>query len=66
MKDDKDKYDIPNYLPTLNKLSDKNHGILIKEGTSRSYRYKFKDALLQPYVIMRGIQAGLITHLDLG
>ena len=65
MKDTKDKYDIPNYLPTLNKLSEPSRGILMKTGKSRNYRYKFKDALLQPYVVMRGIQAGLITHLDL-
>lgn len=65
MRDHAEKYDIPNYLPTLNKLSEGGSDILIKTGTSRNYRYKFKDALLQPYVVMRGIQAGLITQADL-
>ena len=34
--------------------------ILIRRGRERNYRYRFKDPMMQPYVIMRGIDQGFV------
>lgn len=38
---------------------------LEKTGAKRGYRYRFKNPLLPPYVIMKGLSLGLITTMDL-
>ena len=59
------KYDIEHILPTLNKLYERE--TLIKSGSPRNFRYKFRDALLQPYVVMQGVKQGYSQEvLDLG
>lgn len=35
-----------------------SRGVLEQKGTSHNYRYRFRDPLLQPYVIMRGLHEG--------
>lgn len=35
-------------------------GVLIRKGKERAYKFRFRDPMMQPYVIMRGIQDGLI------
>ena len=61
----KPDYGIENFLPTLNKLSSLDRAVLFKSGTRRNFRYKFRDALLQPYILMQGIKSGTISHEDL-
>ena len=34
--------------------------VLVRRGRERAYRFRFKDPIMQPYVIMKGIEAGLI------
>lgn len=34
--------------------------VLIRRGRERSYRYRFRDPMMQPYVIMRGIDQGFV------
>lgn len=34
--------------------------ILIRKGQERAYKFRFRDPMMQPYVIMRGIEDGLI------
>jgi len=41
-------------------LSPKRGKILVRRGTRRQYRFRFNDPMMQPYVIIRGIQDGLI------
>ena len=35
--------------------------VLVREGTEYRWRYRFSNPLMQPYVIMKGIESGLIT-----
>jgi energy-coupling factor transporter ATP-binding protein EcfA2 len=34
--------------------------ILVRKGRERSYRYRFADPMMQPYIIMKGIEQGLV------
>ena len=43
-----------------NFISDEGGNILVRKGRERAYRYRFKDPLMQPYVIMRGIEQKLV------
>jgi Cdc6-like AAA superfamily ATPase len=55
-------YEIPSFAQHLNEFCDSKRGpVLQKSGSRRLYRYRFRDPLLQPYVIMQGIQGQRIT-----
>jgi hypothetical protein len=59
-------YEIPTFAQHLNEFSEVKRGpILTKTGTPRLYRYRFKNPLMQPYVIMQGLKRGRITPEDL-
>jgi Cdc6-like AAA superfamily ATPase len=59
-------YDIPSFAQHLNEFCDDKRGpILRKSGTRKLFRYRFIDALLRPFVIMRGVANGKITPDDL-
>lgn len=59
------RYEIPNFINNLNLLASEGRGsVLEKIGTPRAYRFRFRDPLLQPYVVMRGIDKGLIKSSD--
>lgn len=45
--------------------SDERGNILQRIGEPRSYQYRFTNPLLQPFVILRGIQDGLIEDYEL-
>lgn len=52
---------IPDFNRHLNKFCSAERGkILERHGSQKNYHYKFKDAMMQCYVIMRGISDGLI------
>lgn len=54
-------YDIPGFSQHLNKFSDEERGnVLQKTGTTRRFRFRFTNPLLQPYVVMRGLKAGTL------
>lgn len=36
-------------------------GVLQRTGTARNYRYRFADPMMQPYVILKGLQEGRLT-----
>jgi len=56
------EYGIPSFAQHLNEFcEDKRGSILKKDGTRRRFRYRFVNPLLQPFVIMRGIDTGLIA-----
>lgn len=60
------RYDIPTFARHLKELSGPGRGpVLQKKGPTRRVRYRFLNPLLQPYVIMRGLTAGLIEPEDL-
>lgn len=53
--------DIPQFAMHLNAFSSDRGPVLRKEGSQRKFRYRFINPLLQPHVIMRGIEDGLIS-----
>jgi len=55
-------YEIPSFVKHLNDFSDVKRGpVLVKTGTQRSFRYKFINPLMQPFVIMEGFASQKIT-----
>lgn len=57
--------DIPAFAGHLNALSTDRGPMLRKEGTSKKFRYRFLNPLMQPYVVMKGLDDLQITHDDL-
>lgn len=54
--------EIPAFAPHLNKFASADRGtILEKTGQERRFRYRFRNPLMQPYVVMRGLADGLCT-----
>jgi Cdc6-like AAA superfamily ATPase len=45
--------------------SDERRRVLTREGSPKYYRLRFRDPLLQPYVIMRGLRQQKISDSDL-
>jgi hypothetical protein len=55
------KVEIPHFMRHLNSLSEDSRGPLLSvKGEPRRYRYRFIAPLMQPYVVMKGINDGLI------
>jgi hypothetical protein len=57
--------DIPAFGPHLNALSSERGPVLQKEGTSRKFRYRFINPLMQPFVLMRGISTAQVSFSEL-
>ncbi|TRW17614.1 AAA family ATPase [Glacieibacterium frigidum] len=55
-------YDIPNFARHLKLFSeDSRGGMLERMGETRRLRYRFVGPLLRPFIIMKGVEQGLIT-----
>ena len=55
------EYDIPSFSRHLSAFSsDSRQNILQLKGEKNQRRFRFRDPLMQPYVIMRGVRDGLI------
>lgn len=54
------KIDIAHFQDTLKEFAENRGKILERTGEQRSYRFRFANPAMQPYVIMRGIAEGLI------
>ncbi len=60
------EYKVPAFARHLEAFrSDERRRVLVREGSPKYYRLRFRDPLLQPYVTMRGLRAGKITDADL-
>jgi hypothetical protein len=60
-------FEIPSFAQHLNEFCDQKRGpILQKTGSRRLYRYQFTNPLLQPHVIMQGMQSGRMRSALLG
>ncbi len=44
---------------------DRQRHVLERRGEARSYRYRFRDPLMPPYVIMEGVSSSLVTQEQL-
>lgn len=62
---DRSDFDISNYQPHLAKFITEDRGpILLRSGGARTYRYRFADPAMVPYVTLKGINDGWIGHED--
>jgi len=43
-------------------ISDDRGAVLIRRGGERQYRFRFKDPMMQPYVIIKGIRDGMVDE----
>lgn len=51
---------IPHYQRHLDAFCGARGPVLEKDGTPKNYRYRFIDPMMQSYVIMKGLKAGLL------
>jgi hypothetical protein len=49
-------------VPVRGELADEGGNILIKRGGDRQQIFRFADPMMQRYVIIRGIQSGMIDE----
>jgi hypothetical protein len=55
--------DIDRFNPQLTTLATKRD-ILVREGEPRRWRYRFGDPLMEPFVLLKGLESGAITPAD--
>lgn len=56
------RYEIPNFAQHLKDFCDEKRGpILEQRGTTRRFRYRFCDPLMQPYITLLGLRDGSIA-----
>lgn len=54
-------YDIPAFAQHLKNFMEPERGsVLHRRGPERSFRYRFRDPIMQPYALLAGINAGLV------
>ena len=53
--------EIADFTDMLSDFADRRGQILERTGEARAYRFRFAKPAMQPYVLMRGIQAGLVS-----
>jgi hypothetical protein len=59
----KQKYEIPSFSRHLHDFCEDNRGMVLRRiGAKHSFRFRFANPLLQPYVIMKGIADGKIPE----
>jgi AAA domain len=57
------RYDVPSYARHLTEFcGEKREHILERTGDKRSYRYRFRNPLMQPYVILNGYSSKMISE----
>ena len=57
--------EIPSYARHLHGLSGPERGdVLERQGRPHQYRFRFSNPLMQPYVLMRGLQSEMVDLED--
>jgi energy-coupling factor transporter ATP-binding protein EcfA2 len=46
-------------------ITEERGSVLVRKGRERAYKFRFRDPMMQPYVIMKGIDEGLIPKSSL-
>jgi hypothetical protein len=41
-------------------ITEERSKILLRRGQDRAFKFRFRDPMMQPYVIMKGIEEGLV------
>lgn len=58
----KKRYDVPNFSRHLHGFCSNDRGKILKRiGTERCYRFRFKNPLMKPYIIMQGLSGRFIN-----
>jgi energy-coupling factor transporter ATP-binding protein EcfA2 len=61
----KKQYGVDGYMRHLNHFCSKERGnVLEKKGERRRFRFRFRESIMEPYIIMRGIKERLISEED--
>ena len=47
-------------------ITEERSKILLRRGSDRAFKFRFRDPMMQPYVIMRGIEDGLVDSSTRG
>ena len=56
-------YDVPAFSYHLDQFTTPERGNLLEKiGISRQFRFRFKEALSEPYVILKGRESGIISY----
>jgi hypothetical protein len=56
------RYEIPSFSKHLKAFCGNDRGpILEQRGQKRKFRYRFRDALMQPYIVMQGVKDNLVA-----
>jgi Cdc6-like AAA superfamily ATPase len=56
-------YSIDRYMRHLNEFCEDTRGkILERKGGRRRFRFRFSDSIMEPFVVMKGINDGLVTE----
>ncbi len=56
-----EEYDIPRYIKHLATFCDLSRGEILQQiGERYQRRFRFKNPLMQPYIVMRGVASGMI------
>ena len=58
----KKQYDIPQFIGHLKKFASNRGPVLESAGEQWKRRYRFSDPLMRPYVVLNGINSGLIEE----
>jgi len=53
--------DIPNFNPQLAIFAQERGEILVRTGSEKRWRYRFSEPLMEPYVLLKGLDDGKIT-----
>lgn len=60
------KYEVPGIAKNISELCSEARGsVLEKRGRPKNYKYRFKNSMLQPYIIMDGLKNGLLPPSSL-
>jgi hypothetical protein len=55
-------FKVPSFSFHLNEMSTSERGnVLVKTGARRTFQYHFKEAAMQPYVIMKSLNERIIS-----
>ncbi|HEY1561683.1 MAG TPA: ATP-binding protein [Caulobacteraceae bacterium] len=55
-------YKVPAFGFALNEMCAERGHVFVKTGERKTYRYHFRDAAMQPYVIMKSLKGGIISR----
>lgn len=60
------RYETPSFSGHLNDFCDASRGPIVeRRGVKRKFRYRFCDPLMQPYIVMQGVNSDMLIWPDI-